>query len=225
MSELNKDKYRLFIIDDHSVVRHGLVALLGAETDMTICGQAASAAEALTELPKCQPDIVLVDITLPDKNGLELIREMRATGITAKILVLSMHDELAYAERALRAGAQGYVMKENADEVLIEAIHTVGTGQPFVSEKVSSHLLQQQIGGSDAGDTPGVASLTDRELEVFEALGQGLSTKKIASILDLSARTVEVHRAHIKRKLKCEDAAQVLREAVRWAEGHHSGRT
>jgi DNA-binding NarL/FixJ family response regulator len=212
-------KTRILIVDDHSIVRHGLSALLSKQPDLEICGEAATYEEAVRALETLKPDLMLVDITLKDRNGLDLIRAAQAKGLTTRSLVLSMHDESSYAEKALRAGAMGYVMKENADEVIVEAIRTVLRGQIYVSGAVSARMLTQFIKGEEEIESgTGISSLTEREREIFECLGQGMTSRKIAEKYGLSARTVEVHRAHIKKKMQCEDSAQLLREAVRWVE-------
>jgi len=208
---------RILLVDDHSIVRHGLVALLSKEKKMlTVCGEAGSCEEARAAVKSLSPDLMIVDITLKDGSGLDLIREIRAANPHIKALVLSMHDESLYAEKALRAGARGYVMKENADEDIVEAIRAILRGELYISTEVSAQMLKEYIG--EEGEKTGVESLTDRELEIFGCIGQGLSSRKIAEKFSLSTRTVEVHRAHIKRKLQCEDAAQLVREAVRWVE-------
>ena len=213
---------RLLVVDDHSIVRHGLTALLSKEKDLAICGEAGSCEEARAAIKALEPDLLIVDITLKDGSGLDVIREARAADPKVKALVLSMHDESVYAEKALRAGARGYVMKENADEDIVEAIRTVLRGELYISTEVSAQMLREYIGEEAAGKT-GIESLTERELQIFECIGQGLSSRKIADQFSLSTRTVEVHRAHIKRKLQCEDAAQVVREAVRWVEQRSHG--
>mgnify|MGYP000865277819 CR=1 FL=1 len=210
--------HRIVVVDDHSIVRHGLSLLLKREPDLQVCGEAATFDEALAAAAEHQPDVILVDITLKDRSGLELIRELRQRHPAIRCLVLSMHDEAEYADRALRAGARGYVMKEDADDVIVQAIRHVMKGDVYVSPAMSSRLIRQL--SDDQQDTSGVASLTEREKEVFECLGEGLSTRKIAEKYGLSERTVEVHRSNIKKKLRCDDAAQVLREAVRWVETH-----
>lgn len=216
MSELK----RIYIVDDHSIVRHGLSVLLARASDLTVCGEAGSFEEALTGLPAAAPDLAVIDITLKDRSGLDLIRDLREQLPDLKALVLSMHDETEYAERALRAGARGYVMKENADDVLVEAIRAVLRGEIYVSPAASRRMVENIADGTkDGASAEGIGSLTDRERDVFERLGRGYTTKRIADELGLSARTVEVHRANIKRKLGCTDAAQVLREAVRFVEG------
>jgi DNA-binding NarL/FixJ family response regulator len=207
---------RILVVDDHSIVRHGLVALLSKEKDLVVCGEAAGCEEARAAVEAQKPDLLVVDITLKDGNGLDLIRETRAANPQIKALVLSMHDEALYAEKALRAGARGYVMKENADEDIVEAIRTILRGELYISTEVSAQMLREYIG--EAAERTGIESLTERELEIFECIGQGLASRKIAEKFGLSTRTVEVHRSHIKRKLQCEDAAQLVREAVRWVE-------
>jgi DNA-binding NarL/FixJ family response regulator len=211
--------HRILVVDDHSIVRHGLTLLLQREADLSVCGEAGSFEEALEQARALQPDVLLVDLTLKDKSGLDLIRALVAERPGTRCLVLSMHDEAEYADRALRAGARGYVMKEDADEVVVQAIRRVLAGDVYVSPAMSNRLIRQLSGETtDLDGHPGVASLTDRERDVFECLGLGLSTRKIAEKFGLSERTVEVHRANIKKKLQYEDAAQMLREAVRWVE-------
>lgn len=219
---MSKDTYRLLVVDDHAIVRHGLAVLLESSTGFEICGEAGSVEEARTALGSLKPDILIIDITLRDGSGLELVPIALEANPAMRILVLSMHDEADYALRALRAGAHGYVMKENADEVITEALERVAAGEIYVSPAISARVMREWAGGgavSGAENAGGVAALTERERQVFEAIGRGLTSKKIAEEFGLSARTVEVHRAHIKKKLGCEDAAQLFREAVRWVEG------
>jgi len=214
------NQHRIFIVDDHSIVRHGLASLLVRAEDLKVCGEAATYEEGLAAIAADPPDLAVIDITLKDRSGLDLIRELRVKLPEFKAIVLSMHDEMEYAERALRAGARGYVMKENADEVLVEAIRAALRGEIYVSPAASRRMVQNIAEGNVEPDTgAGISALTDRERDVFERLGRGMTTRRIADELNLSARTVEVHRANIKRKLGCEDAAQVLREAVRHVEG------
>ena len=214
------EKHTILIVDDHAIVRHGLSALLAKEKDLVICGEAGTFEEAQAALEKLKPELLVLDITLKDRNGLELIKVARRHHPGIKVLVLSMHDESTYAERALREGAQGYVMKENADAVIVEALRTILQGEIFVSPETASRMLKRYVENPDKKPVEfGIDALTDREKEIFELIGQGLSTRKIADKFNLSDRTVEVHRAHIKRKMQCEDSAQLFREAVRWAEG------
>lgn len=213
-------QHRILVVDDHSIVRHGLTLLLKREADLDVCGEAGSFDEAIAAVAEQQPEVVLVDITLKDRSGLDLIKELIVRHPGIRCLVLSMHDEAEYADRALRAGARGYVMKEDADEVVVQAIRHVLKGEIYVSPVMSNRLIHQMSQDkSDRDDQVGIASLTEREREVFECLGEGLSTRKIAEKYSLSERTVEVHRANIKKKLRVDDVAQVLREAVRWVEG------
>ena len=208
--------HQILIVDDHSVVRHGIALLLARQPDLAVAGEAATYDEGLAMAESLKPDVALVDITLKDRNGLDLIKEITARAPATRCLVLSMHDEVDYADRALRAGARGYIMKEEADEIIVDAIRQVLSGEIYLRPRASARVLR-----AHAGDTgTGVDSLTDRERDIFRSLGQGLTTKKIAEQFELSARTVEVHRANIKKKLGCEDAAQLLREAVRWVEGN-----
>lgn len=210
---------RILVVDDHAIVRQGLSALLAAAPDLQIVGEAATVEEALALVPSCTPDIAVIDLTLKERSGLELIAELRAHHPAVKSLVLSMHDEDEYAERALKAGASGYVMKEKADEVIVEALRRVRAGEVYLSPEVSSRMLRA-FAGQAGGERTGLAALSEREREVFLLMGRGWATKRIADHFSLSTRTVEVHRAHIKRKLQCDDLAQLLREAIRYAEAN-----
>lgn len=208
---------RVLIVDDHAIVRFGMGALLSGESDLVLCGEAGSYDEALQAFRELEPDVAVIDLSLHDRSGLDLIRQLREEGVAIPLLVLSMHHESTHAEKALRAGAQGYIMKEDADESLVDALRTVLSGRLHVSGEISERLLRTYIEG-DEEMSGGIDCLTDREREIFECLGRGLTTRKIAEQFGLSARTVEVHRARIKRKLGCEDAAQVLHRAVKWVE-------
>jgi DNA-binding NarL/FixJ family response regulator len=192
--------------------------LLARHPEFRMAAEAGSCAEALARLADGKFDAAIIDLALKDGSGLDLVCEIHKREPDLPCLVLSMHDEMEFAERALRAGARGYVMKENADESIVEALRTVLRGEVYASPNVSARLLRQVVNGTEARGDTGIDSLTDREREIFRCLGQGMTTKKIAEQLGLSARTVEVHRSSIKRKLGCEDTAQLLREAVRWVE-------
>jgi DNA-binding NarL/FixJ family response regulator len=213
-----KKSVRLLVVDDHAIVRHGLAKLLSRHREFTIAAEAGSCAEALARLGERKFDAAIIDLALKDGSGLDLVREIHKRNPQVPCLVLSMHDEMEFAERALRAGARGYVMKENADESIVEALRAVLRGEVYVSPDVSARLLRQVADGVEVQGGTGIDSLTEREREIFRCLGQGMTTKKIAEQFGLSARTVEVHRSSIKRKLGCEDTAQLLREAVRWVE-------
>lgn len=210
----------VFLIDDHSVLREGLVHLLEREEDIEVCGQAGTGREALDAIPKCMPDLVLLDMTLPDKNGLELLKDLDAICPEVRVLVLSMHDETLYAERVIRAGARGYLMKETAAEHLVKAMRRVMEGQVVLSADASSHILGALSGNMLTGGQSGTCmqSLSDREFEVFERIGRGEDVHAIGDNLGISPRTVDAHRAHIRKKLGIADSAALMRYAVRWVE-------
>jgi len=213
-----KSKKRILIVDDHPMMRQGLAQLIGEEADLTICGEAEKASQALGSVGKLKPDLVLADISLPDKNGLELIKDMQAIQPGLSVLVISMHDESLYAERVLRAGGRGYIMKQEGGKKLMAAIRQVLGGQIYVSEKISARILEGFSGRRTSTDGSPVDKLSDRELEVLELIGGGKGTREIAAQLHLSVKTVEVHRAHIKEKLDLKTAPELVRFAVRWAE-------
>ncbi len=204
--------YSLLLVDDHAIVRQGLAALLTRESDFTIVGEAGTYAEGLTAVLELNPAGVVLDLSLRDQSGLDWIREARAKGYAGKILVLSMHDEDLYADKALRAGAQGYVMKDQAEETLVAALRTVLAGGTHLSPAVAALLAGPADG---AGKTiNGFEALTARESEILSAMGSGLTTRDIAEQFGLSGRTVEVHRGNIKRKLSCHSLAEVMVKAV-----------
>lgn len=209
---------RILLVDDHPIMRHGLAQLIRTEPGVQICGEAGSAGEGLTAVESLQPDLVVIDLTLPDKNGLELIKDIQALFPGTLCLVLSMHEEGLYAERALRAGARGYVMKEAAADHLVVAIRKVLSGGIYVSEGMASQMLEMMSGNRARNAGTGVDRLTDRELEILELIGSGKATKHIAEQLHISTRTVEAHRAHIKEKLSLGDGAALVRYAVQWVE-------
>jgi len=209
---------RILIVDDHPIVREGLNQQINRETDLTVCAQASNATHALAAIEEHKPDLALVDINLPGRNGLELIRDIRAVAPKLPVLVLSMHDETVFAERVLRAGGRGYVCKEAGGDKLLEAIRQVLSGQIYVSETVSTRLLNSLSGRQAAGTVSPVEQLTDRELEVFTLIGQAKETKAIARQLNMSGKTVEAHRAAIKRKLRLKTGPELTRHAVLWVE-------
>jgi DNA-binding NarL/FixJ family response regulator len=212
-------KKRILILDDHPMMREGLAQLIGNEADLSVCGEAENAKEAIEKINALRPDLVLADITLPGKNGLELIKDVQALLPGMAVLVISMHDESLYAERVLRAGGRGYIMKQEGGRKLMQAIRQVLNGQIYVSEKMSAKILESFSGRRGEASGSPVEKLTDREFEVFQLVGQGKGTKEIASHLNLSAKTVEVHRLNIKQKLKLQTAAELIHYAVRWVEG------
>jgi DNA-binding NarL/FixJ family response regulator len=207
---------RLLLIDDHPIMRHGLAQLIRAEEGLDVCGEAGNARDGLIAVGQCKPDLVVIDLTLPDKNGLELLKDIQSQYPGTLCIVLSMHDENMYGERALRAGARGYIMKEAAADHLITATRKVLSGGIYVSDSMASRMMEQAIGNRVKAVS--LDNLTDRELEVLEMIGQGVATKIIAERLCISARTVEAHRAHIKEKLEITDGAALVRYAVQWVE-------
>ena len=215
---------RILILDDHPIMRLGVVQLVETESNLQVCGQLGTAAEVLDFLNTSQVDLLVSDLSLPDKHGLELIKDMQALHPSCPILVLSMHDESLYAERVLRAGARGYLMKKSAAEHLIKAIHRVLDGGIYLSESMASsmlELLSRQKRSSTQGSL--VETLTDRELEVFQLIGTGRSSREIAEQLHVSARTVDAHRTHIKEKLRLTSGAALVRQAVSWVESQGQG--
>jgi DNA-binding NarL/FixJ family response regulator len=214
-----KAKTRVLIVDDHPMMRQGLAQLIANEPDLLVCCEAENARQAWDVIATGQPQLVLMDISLPDKNGLELIKDIQAQRPDLPILVISMHDESVYAERVLRAGGRGYIMKQEGGKKIMDGIRRVLSGQIYVSEKMSSKILEIFSGRRKAAASSPVEQLTDREFEVFQLIGQGCSTRQIAEKLHLSVKTVEVHRTHIKEKLKLDEPTSLIRYAVRWVEG------
>ncbi len=209
---------QIAIVDDHPVLRFGLRMLIEAQEGLDVCGECGCAADALDLISKQQPDLALLDLSLPDKNGLELIKDIRAQfGSKTKLLVVSMHDETLYAERSIKAGGQGYIMKEEASERLVDAMRTVLDGRIYVSTKVSARLVEMLSGTAPLSLSP-LDRLTDRELEVFRLIGQGKASREIAKQINISARTVDAHRSHIKEKMSYPDGSTLVAQAVRWVE-------
>jgi DNA-binding NarL/FixJ family response regulator len=218
-----QDKKRILIVDDHPMMRQGLAQLIGAEPDLIICGEAENAESALDGIGDLKPDLVLADISLPGKNGLELIKDFQALQPGLPVLVISMHDESLYAGRVLRAGGRGYIMKQAGGKKLMQAIRQVLDGKVYVSEKVSAEILETFSGRRAGTEGSPVEKLTDREFEVFQLVGQGKGTRETAEKLHLSVKTVEAHRANIKVKLKLKSASELIRFAVRWSESQGAG--
>lgn len=204
----------IVIADDHPVAREGLVAIIQASNSGHIIGKAGTAREALELVEKLSPDILILDLSLGDRPGLEVIKDLKAWKARSAILVLSMHDEQIYAERCIRAGARGYVMKSQAAEEIVRAIADISAGKIYVSQAMSSRLLSHLAGNPKTGGRLAFDRLTDRELEIFELLGQGRTVKQIARMLHLSGKTVEAHREHIKDKLDVKSSTELLRLAV-----------
>lgn len=204
------------------MMRQGLAQLIGNEPDLTFA-EAENAHEALKAIATERPDLVLADITLPGKSGLELIKDIQAMYPGLAVLVISMHDESLYAERVLRAGGRGYIMKQEGGKKLMEAIRHVLNGQIYVSETMSAKILEIFSGRRSEVSRSPVERLTDREFEVFQLIGQGNSTRDIAERLHVSSKTVEVHRVNIKQKLQLKTASELIRYAVRWVESQSTG--
>lgn len=214
---------RVLLVDDHPMMRAGLAQLIGLQPDLAVCGEAANPAEALKLISTARPEIMLADLTMPGRSGLEFVKDVLALLPELPILVVSMHDEAVYAERALRAGARGYIMKEAGGEAVVAAIRQILGGQAYVSPAMSARILDNLSGKKPRGSTSPIEKLTDREFEVFQLIGQGRSTRDIAEQLHLSSKTVDVHRSHIKEKLDLKDATALIRHAVRWVETQKSG--
>lgn len=207
----------LFLVDDHAIVRQGLAALLAREKDFTIAGEAGTYEEALEKLPQLTPDCVVLDLSLRDRSGLDWIREVRRNGFTGCILVLSMHDETLYADKALQAGAQGYVMKDQAEDTLVQALKHVMVGGTYLSPAAAKHQNKPADAATSSPlEADAFADLTARESEILYAIGEGLTTKEIAEKFGLSGRTVDVHRVNIRRKLDCNSLAEVLVKAMEY---------
>lgn len=207
---------RILIVDDHPIFRRGIAMLIQHESDFIICGEAEAAPEAIEALDRLEPDIVIVDISLKGMNGIELVKSLKALRPKLPVLVLSMHDESLYAERALRAGARGYLMKQAPPDQVVTAIRQVLNGDLYLSPSANLRMLSAFVSGRSGGDKGSVEQLSDRELEVFELLGQGLGTSMIAAELHVSVKTIEAHRAHIKLKLGLSTAPELMRAAVEW---------
>lgn len=218
-------RYRILVVDDHPIVRGGLSQLINQEPDLRVCGEAASSAEALEAVNKARPDLVLLDITIKDTNGIDLTRSILERRPGLPVLILSMHDESLYAERAMRAGARGYVMKREAPETVLKAIRRVLSGDIYLSEGIATGMVSRFLHlGRGADNRRGVDRLSDRGLEIFELIGQGCTTREIALKLHLSAKTVESHRAMIKSKLGIESSADLVRQAICWVENEGRAR-
>jgi DNA-binding NarL/FixJ family response regulator len=214
---------RILIVDDHPFMRAGLAQLIERQPDLTVCGEAGNPAEALLRLAGGGADLVLADMTMPGRSGLDFLKDLQAIHPTLPVLVVSMHDELVYAERALRAGARGYIMKEAGGENLLAAIRQILGGQVYVSPQMSAQLLDSFSGRKSRDADSPFGKLTDREFEVFQMIGRGQSTREIAQQLGLSTKTVDVHRANLKAKLDLRDTTALVRHAVRWVETQGSG--
>ena len=216
-------KFRIVLVDDHRMVLNGCQLMLDAEPDFAVCAMATSVAEALAAVERERPDLIVTDLTMAGRGGLDLIKDLAALHPGLKILVCSMHDETLYAERALRAGAKGYVMKDADGPTFLAAIRRVLGGQLYMSEKLAARVLGAFAGARPRGSSSPLEKLSDREFEVFRLFGEGKTAKEIAAQLNLSPKTVSVHRDHIKEKLEFATSAEMIRQAVRYVETEQIG--
>jgi DNA-binding NarL/FixJ family response regulator len=216
-------KTRVYLIDDHPLVRESLTNLIHQQPDLEVCGEAGTAREALNGLAAAKADVAVVDLSLEDRSGLQLIKDLKLAQPDLAVLVLSMHEENLYAERALRAGARGYIMKREATKKVVLAIRSVREGKLYLSDRLAATLAEKFVAGTPAEPVTPETSLSDRELEVFRLMGRGYATRQIADALNVSAKTVQAFQARIKTKLNLSNATELLHHAIRWEEGQHRG--
>jgi DNA-binding NarL/FixJ family response regulator len=212
---------RILIVDDHPLVRQGLIGLISTQPDFEVCGEASGIAEARQVAAAVRPDVAIVDLTLKDGNGIELIKELKVLYADLKLLVISMHDESVFAERALRAGAAGYVSKHEAIRTIVQAVRTVLDGKLYLSQTMTERMVHLAVGSKSNGARSALERLTNREIEIFEMIGRGLTSRQIARHLELSPKTVETHREHIKEKLELKNATELTKHAVQWVLENH----
>ena len=210
-------KIKIYIVDDHPLVRAGLTLLISGQSDIEICGETDNAADALRQVDATQPDLVVIDISIKGGSGLDLVKQIHARTPQIKMLVSSMHDEILFAERALRAGAMGYVNKEEAAHEIVHAIRKILDGQIYLSSRMSNQILHRLTGRPADADPSTIGNLSDREMEVFGLIGQGRTTKQIAEHLHLSGKTIETYRENLKKKLDLKNASELARRAMQWA--------
>ncbi len=215
-------KTKILIVEDHQIVRQGITQLINAEPDMEVCGEASNASDALKQIVRCEPDLILTDISMTGMNGIEFLKHLKARRPDLPAVVLSMHDEALYAERALRAGALAFIMKKESSDEVMRAIRNAREGQFYVSQSVGNGIFQRLLNTRRPVESP-IAQLSDRELEVFELLGRGRTSKEIANELHLSVKTVDTHRSHIKEKLRLHSVPEMIQRAVQWVERENSG--
>ena len=219
---MTKPKAKIFLVDDHPLVREWLTNLIHQQPDLAVCGEAENAPEALQAIARLKPEIAIVDISLHGSSGIELIKDLKTIRPPVAVIVLSMHDENLYAERALRAGARGYIMKRETAKNVIAAIRSVLEGNLYLSKRLMALFAEKFVEGSAATAGPSIQQLSNRELEVFQLLGQGCETRQIAESLHVSMKTVQAFCARIKEKLKLASATELLREAIRWHENQQA---
>lgn len=216
-------KKSVLVVDDHPLMRQGLALLINQQQDMQVCGEAQEAQAAMHAIAQRRPDIMILDISLNGPDGLDLLKTIRASDPDLPVLILSMHDEAIYAERALRARANGYIMKQEATEKVLIAVRRILNGEVYLSDRMSNKMLQQYIGGAPTMIQSRIASLSDRELEVFRLIGEGRGTREIAEELHLSIKTVETYQAHIKDKLSLRSGRELIQHAIQWKINEKSG--
>jgi DNA-binding NarL/FixJ family response regulator len=216
-------KCRILLVDDHPIVRQGLALLIDREPDLSVCGEAEGAHTAFHAITTLCPDLVVLDISLSGPDGLDVLKEIRTKTTNLPVLILSMHDESIYAERAMRAGANGYIMKQEATEKVLVAIRRILQGEVYLSDRLTNTMLQQYVRGTPSTKSSPLVTLTDRELEVFRLIGEGHSTRQIADELHLSVKTIESYQAHIKEKLALKDARELVQHAVEWTVNLNGG--
>jgi DNA-binding NarL/FixJ family response regulator len=209
-------KKKILVVEDHPIFRLGISELINQEDDLEVCGDAENVSRALVEIERLNPDLIVVDISLKNSDGIDLVKELNARKKGLPVLILSMHDEFLYAERALRAGARGYIMKQEAMESVVTAIRQVLAGKIYFNDRVKEYILTQLSGGSGSADKAPITRLTDRELEVFRMIGRGFGTREIAGKLNLSIKTIGTYRERIKEKLGLKTATELVRHAVHW---------
>src|SRR5271167_1274377 len=214
--DVQAKKFRVLLVDDHPIVRQGLALLIDREADLSVCGEADGAHSAFHAMETLRPDIVLLDISLNGPDGLEVLKEIRMKSGSLPVLILSMHDESIYAERAMRAGANGYIMKQEATEKVMVALRRILSGEIYVSDRIANSMLRHYVRGVDGSEHSSISGLSDRELEVFRLIGEGHGTRQIAEALHLSVKTVESYQAHIKEKLSLRSARELVQHAVQW---------
>src|SRR5471032_922741 len=215
-------KSKILLVDDHPLVREWLANLINEQSDLHVCGEASNAPQAFEIIGVEKPDIVIVDISLEGGSGIELIKNIKSAHPDVAMIVLSMHDESLYAERALRAGARGYIMKREATKKILQAIRAVLGGKLYISDKISDAMAEKFVDGRPAPAASPVEQLSDRELEVFQLLGRGYSTRQIADHLRVGFKTVQTYSARLKEKLKLDNITQLLHEAIRWHESQQT---
>jgi DNA-binding NarL/FixJ family response regulator len=215
-SKSQNGTYKVLIVDDHPVVRQGLRLIINNAPEMQVCGEADCMTEAIKVFRAMNPDLVVIDVSLKDCSGIELIKELKAIDPNAKLLVWSMHDESLFAERAVRAGALGFINKEESTDRVLDAMRHVLRGKIYLSEQMTNRMLCRTLGSGEELEHSPIETLSDRELEVFEQIGHGVTTRQIAAKLDLSPKTVETYRENIKAKLNLNNATELTRHAVQW---------